>query len=348
MAEEDQDGTLSTAFANPWISIPYAIASGLAAGASPGTARFGQALNMGLGMGMGAEKYSGEQKRKQRLSEALNKLSSTTVPTSVTKTGMDPATTTFSMPTDVPPESPLAPAQPLPKYTATEQRPIMTPVMQEYLRAISPGDPGAAATFVGNALTKEQAAPHVFGSAESGYHALDRSGAVTPLVPGVPRAVREPTPPRPVSGVQGAQTFDWHFDPTEKRWIKTTGEATAAPARALTPEDKDLKKAQTAHALAQTRQATAQANRITEATKLAKDPKTTTEKLTTELSVALRGQKAANDNYDEAAMASWGLLVNELQTSLAKRAAERNGGNAAAAPAQGSDPKDPLGIRKKK
>lgn len=98
MAQEDDEGFLTSAFASPWTSVPWALGSGILGAMGPGGARLANGVNAGLQMGMGSEKYAADRNRRQKLSASVDKLSGATVPTKVTKIGMDPETTTYSLP----------------------------------------------------------------------------------------------------------------------------------------------------------------------------------------------------------------------------------------------------------
>lgn len=356
MAEDD--GFLTSSFASPKISVPYALVSAFLAGATPGTARAAQGLNAGLGIGLNAEKHQTDENKRKRLSESLNKLSQTTVPVTSTKIGMDPETTTYSKPSgerlsDVMPD-PLAPPRPLPTFKSTEQKPVMTPVMQEYIRAVGAENPTAAATVLGRHLIKEDKPPV---AVRPGGALIDpRSGQVVYQAPAAP--AREVTPPAPRFATQGGEAVDSVFDPVSKQWVTQRRPVTAAPARQLSPEQAALIQAQTglvparaAHLRAQTAQAAANAARMAETVKQLKDPNITKEKLTTMRAGLLREKDMLEKGPEHDApenlqrLADINLLLDDSRQRLAALIKKDN---PAGGPGQTADPKDPLGIRKGK
>ena len=343
-------GAITDAFANPWVSIPYALANAFAAAASPGTARASQALNAGLGMGMASEKNAYENVRRQRLSDAMGKLAKSTTPVKVNRAGVDPKTATYYMPGEsketpefiTPQEAdssqeprlsevwgePLAPSSnALPSYQATEQRSNYTPQQQEIMRTLADSGNGPAVLgMMGQHAFREPRQPRPLASVRPGGALIDpETGGVVYQAPAVSKEPR-PVTWRPYSRPLG--------DRVESGLVSNTGETKdvktetlgAPPVRPKTSEEIAKIKADTRLSEARIGQAQAATARAQRALAVAKDPKVTTEKLTTELSVALRDQKNARDSGDDEGLENATLVVNELRKSLARRAKERNEG----------------------
>lgn len=145
-------GFLTESFSNPWVSIPYAIVSGLAAGATPGTARASQGLAGGLQMGLAGEEGAYKSAREKRLSESLGKFIDSTEPREITRTAnISPGTIAFSQPEMDPQE--LAQER---QYTATENVARFSPVMREYLKQVNAVEPRAAMQIAGQALLRDK------------------------------------------------------------------------------------------------------------------------------------------------------------------------------------------------
>jgi len=121
--------------------------------------------------------------------------------------------------------------------------------------------------------------------------------------------------------------------------LMPVGLANRVPQRekvdSLEPERRANLEADTTLKGAQTETSRANATKIRNVIKLAKDPSTSAEKLTTEFNAAIRDQKSAYDRGDEEALSNATLAVNELRAALLARAKKRNleeGGQPAAKP----------------
>lgn len=322
----ESSGAITDAMGNPYVSIPYAVLSAFLAGASPGTARASQALNAGLGMGMASEKNAYDQNRRRRLSEAIGKISSGTTPvatdTKMPSTVFAPDTGEGSQPMS---EMRLSEAlKEIPTHKITEDKPNYTPQQQAIMKALSESGNGPAVlAMMGQNAFK---APRPLAPVRPGGALINPdTGAVVYQAPAAP--AREVTPPRPVFGNQGGEGVNAVFNPETKKWDVTRNPLTPAPARLVSPEETAKTVAETARARAQTAHAAALATKVSNAVKLASDPNVSREKLTTELSVALRDQKNARDSGDDEGLANATVVVNELRQSLARRAKERNAGS---------------------
>ncbi len=331
---EPSAGWLTEKLAQPSYSIPYALASGLLSAASPGTARLSHGVNTGVGLGMGAEKSAYDRAKQKRLSEALNGLTSATTPTTVTNTGFDPNTANFSFPepqstseprlSDVYGDKALAPPAALPNYQTVEQKPLFSPTEKATYKALSDAGYGQLAA---TAITKKISGEKELVPVGRGGLYDKTSGTI---IPPAATPTREPTPPRPVFGTQGRQAVSSVFNPETKQWETTKEPLTAAPARALSPEDKKLKEAQT-----QVDQA--RVNQIKKATEIAGDAKRAT---VGQLAQALNSlNTAANLANDETET----TLINNAKTAvLGELAIRRQNGSTAPrtepTPGKGSAP----------
>lgn len=327
-------GAITDAFANPWVSIPYALANAFAAAASPGTARASQALNAGLGMGMASEKNAYENLRRKKLSEAMGKLAQSTTPVTTKVAQASPATVALSRPddeTDADNEQRMSDLEPV---TRVDERPNFSKRQQDYLSTVAQENPSAAMSLIGQSLFREPKevrpppAPVHFNSGRErigSYYDPESGRWTTTTVP--------MTPEEPKAATWRPFTRDLG-DAIESGLVSSTGETKdvkreskgAPPARPKTPEEIEKLKADTELSRARTGQARAAAERAQRAIAVAKDPKVTIEKLTTELSVAIRDQKNARDAGDDEGLENATIVVNELRKSLARRAIERNQG----------------------
>lgn len=319
MAAEDDELFLNKSFANPYVSVPWAILSGIGAVASPGTARATSGINAGLGVGMNAERYQQEQGRRRRLGEELDKLATATKPVRVTKVGLDPETTTFSMPekterlSDVMPDM-LAPRKEPPRFTAVEDRPIFSPEMQQYIRTVGKESPQAALSVVGSVLSKDQNRKQ--HSIRPGGSLVDEDGNLLYQAPAAPpRAV---TPPRPVFSTQGGEAVESVFNPATQQWEtsrRPVVPAPAAPARTLTPEEVSRIRSQNAVDQARIQQ-------INSSIAIARDAKTQTVGQLGSALNALNNMMQGGMLVDNPEMEA---MVKQAQTAILQELARRGG-----------------------
>jgi hypothetical protein len=241
--EEESPGFLSEQLSNPYVSLPYAIGSGLLAAMTPGVARGVQAANAGIGIGLSAEKYAQNQQKKRRLSGELDKIMGggqrRAPEPKVPQGAMAPDTRISEV--DLPAGSPVG-------ISARPQSALMTPVLQDYMRALARyGDSGAVAQMLGRVLTREPRDPL---KARQGEAIQLPDGTWT--IPN-PAQTRTVTPPRPVFSTQGGEAVDSIFNEQSGQWETTRRPMTPAPrapAALPTPEELALTRARTQQALA--------------------------------------------------------------------------------------------------
>jgi hypothetical protein len=252
----DSAGTLTEAFANPWISIPSAIGMGLVGAAAPnrGTGHLVKGIQGGLELGLGAEKGAYDRKKKARLDQSLN-LAVNGVPSTVYAPDTSPGNEPMTQPRLD------AALKAIPTIGGME--PGMTKSSIQALIAGGHGDKAAEA-LLAHGLSPKQ--PHTFGGAESGYYTLDANGAPRELVKGL--GVKNEWQPYTTDLGDKIETGVINKN-TNQRVVQSTQPKGAAPARTLTPEDINLKKAQAASANASAQRQAAIAKRAAE---LAKTP----------------------------------------------------------------------------
>ncbi len=244
LPEEDSQGTLSDLFANPWVSIPSAVGLGLLGASAPnrGTGHLASGINGMLQLGLGAEKEAYARKKSKRLGDAMATLAGATQDVPVTKTGLDPNTTTFeSLPAgtrlnDVYPmdSEAILRGQPqvqpsLPTYDTTEKKPVFSPLHRQLLEATSRYAPEKGFNLASKLLVKDVHNPM---AVRSGGAIVDlNTGKVIYSAPA--EAKPTPAPHFATLGGEGVQSV---WNPSTQQWEITRTPLTAAPARESSPE----------------------------------------------------------------------------------------------------------------
>jgi len=180
-AKDADPGTLNRALSNPWVSIPYAVAMGLAS-SSPRFGGLAHGLNAGVRMGLDAENQNYKREKEQRLSDVLSQAYNAKESVPVIKTGANPLgqvpepnfptegikspyESGYSVGGNVDLSSLKMPQEPLTrKYVGTEERPVFSPAAQAYLKAVSDaGYPAEAMRVIGSKIIKEPDKPIAVG-----------------------------------------------------------------------------------------------------------------------------------------------------------------------------------------
>lgn len=259
---EPSQGRLSEAFANPYVSIPYAIGSGIASMAAP---RLASGINTGLGLGMAAEKGAYALQQKKRLSEAVNRLAGATTEVPAIKAGMDPATTTYAL-ADQPKiepqlaqanidtalsggESPLAqatqqmtqptaltargnvpesqrlftPPEKLPTYLGTEQQPMLDTRMQNYLKTVGKIDPTSAMHTLGTLMTQKPDPYHISTDREGNVIAVHPRTLQSKTIQAAPVVSFEQAQAGIPKNIPAGQKITTHYGPRGQSTITAEG-----------------------------------------------------------------------------------------------------------------------------
>jgi len=216
----ESPGFFTEKLASPYVSIPLMLAQGVLAASGNAGARFANITNHGLALTLGLEGQADRRKKEQRLSQGVSDILKPKDKRTVsTQPGVDLSKTTFQMPPEkaipnteanitampstlpaVDPNAtylsdwkgggnPLAPPT-LPTYQQEKVTPgvsVHDPQTAAYASVLAKGGhPEKAIALLATQQNREK--PHVFGSNESGYHALQPDGSVKPLVPGTAKA----------------------------------------------------------------------------------------------------------------------------------------------------------------
>lgn len=138
-------GFLTKAFSSPWVSLPYAVGSGLLAASAPnyGSARLASGINGGLQFGMGAEKSAYDRDRQQRLSDSYKSL-------------MQPQPSTVYAPNTPSGNPPMTEERMSQIQKGITPTPPLTGKLGDYANALNAsGHPDEAMKYVGGILAKD-------------------------------------------------------------------------------------------------------------------------------------------------------------------------------------------------
>ena len=181
MAENDDFFT--NTLSNPWVMLPWAIASGVGSAVSPRLARGANAVTSVAGMGLDVAAKARKERERLKLSEAVKPLFDATIEKQVIKPGLDPEKTTFSLPgtqlastelpeMDLSPDmseqrlgdfgrggNPLAPGLGIPRYQTTENVPVYSPQTRSILKVLGENDPASAIKLAAELATRKAEIP---------------------------------------------------------------------------------------------------------------------------------------------------------------------------------------------
>jgi len=191
MAKHDDElkpGFLTRALSSPFISIPFAVASGVGAGLTPATARATSGIHTGLSIGLAAEASKFKRQQRQRLSQAI---------IGQAQTGLIDA---FERPKTIKdlraeiesvPGGKLRPGQTIrdfvdPSQTRPQQRTAREQRLGSLIQGIAPVDPAQARELLGTELSRVPKALTPFGGAKTGFHTIDAQGNVRQVVSPAP------------------------------------------------------------------------------------------------------------------------------------------------------------------
>lgn len=304
-AEQDQQdpGFFTKAFSNPYVMLPYAIASGIGSAVDPSLARGFRGINSVAQIGADYEQYAQQRKRKQRLSEAMAPIIGATTEKKTTAPGIDLSQASLSVPADQRVSSvygngsPLSPAAPLPTYQKTEQVPMFPPHVQAYAQALlQAGDTQGAQALINRAMTQKPQAPPRHYEVKG---ALINPETLQPDYVAPPEAVKETWRPynidlgdRIESGVvsstgQKAETV-----------IRPKGRAPEKPESEL---DTRIKNANLDRIRQSTQESRAREGRISRLVKIAGSPKATLGQLSASLNALVRERDSFETPEEERA-----------------------------------------------
>jgi len=182
--EELKQGFLTRALSNPFISIPFAIASGVGAGLTPATARATSGVHTGLNIGLAAEADKFERQKQQRLSQVLSQTAQTSLidPQERPKTFQDldkelqAAGKAGGRVSDFVNPSPTVTTP----RSAREQR------LGSLIQRMAPVAPNKARDLLSEEVARIPKPPTPFGGAKAGFHVMEGGNArqVVAPVPG--------------------------------------------------------------------------------------------------------------------------------------------------------------------
>jgi len=233
-------GFLTRHLSNPFISVPFAIASGVGAGLTPGTARVTRGIHGGLGLGLSAEEEDFKKRKEQRLSQSLAPIiQGIGSPTTKTR---PKAITDLHKELEEAAKVPSARlsdfVNPSPDVTETIQPSDRDKRLGSFLSSLNEADPSAAATVLSKELTRTPTEAKIFGSETGGFFRNVPGEKPERIVPGIgrkPESVKAFRPPKfPTTEVYTAESIrKWRVTRTK---TNPRGDQTL-----LVPRDKPLK-----------------------------------------------------------------------------------------------------------
>jgi len=218
-------------------------------------------------------------------------------------------------------------------------KPAFTPAQQKLGEALSQANrPDLALGLIEKMMDRQRKLTQV----RPGGALVDEEGNVTYQAPAAP--VRQPTPPRPVIGEHGTMIPTQDPNTGQWTWPEKPTASLAAPARAISPEQKALEEAklkteqarpgligaQTGAANAQATAARARADRLATLAKTASDPKTTTGQASAAMNALIRERDSIETPEEDKPIIN--DAIRAVRTRLAEIGRNPNGAPGAAPP----------------